>query len=255
MIDRIDQNGASVWPAGHRAALCPVLRLIGPLVVDRSDGRLFGTAPYGATGLISVLRLLEDLDLRATIAPDEDAAQAYAPTLRRCHLGGHELAVAVTNGDASSAERAMESLRHITGTAPRGIVVGAETDADSTALRWPEWQLATAGTDMPTLLDRGSETSPLVTLPGSPYWVDATWLHPDRPLPPSSLLEAWTLAIDAVRTAGGLMTIVVHPHLIARPGLQGTLGRFLDEAIGSGDVWIAPGSDIAGWWIERHLHK
>ena len=252
MIDRIEQNGASAWPAGHRAALCPVLLLVGPNAADEAGRGLFATAPYGATGLISLLGLLEDLDLRSTIAPDEAAVQAYAPSLRRCHLGGHELGVAVPSEGITSAERTMEAVRHITGAAPRGLVVGAATDVDSTALTWAEWQLASAATDLPTLTERGGDGPPLVTLPGSPYWVDATWLDPARPLPPSSLLEAWTLAMDAARTTGGLMTVVVHPHLIARPGMQATLGRFLDEAIGSGDVWIAPATDIAGWWIERH---
>lgn len=254
MVDRSELNGASAWPAGHRAALCPVLLLVGPNATGPTGPGLFATAPYGATGLISLLELLDDLDLRCTIAPDEAAVGAYAPSLRRCHLSGHELAVAVPTDGVDSAERTLEALRHITGTSPRGLVVGAATEVDATTLAWAEWQLASAATDLPTLTERGTEVPPLVTLPGNPYLVDLTWLDPARPLPPSSLLEAWTLAMDAARTTGGLMCVVMHPHLIARPGLQATLARFLDESIGSGDVWIAPASEVAGWWIERHLH-
>lgn len=254
MVDHIELNGAAAWPAGHRAALCPVLLLVGPNASDDAEPGLFATAPYGATGLISLLGLLDDLDLRSTIAPDEAAVQAYAPSLRRCHLGGHELAVAAPADGLAAAERTMEALRHITGASPRGLVVGAAADVDPTTIAWAEWQLASAATDLPTLTERGAEAPPLVTLPGNPYLVDTTWLDPTRPLPPSSLLEAWTLAMDAARTAGGLMCVVIHPHLVARPGLQATLGRFLDEVIGSGDVWIAPATEIAGWWIERHLH-
>jgi hypothetical protein len=46
---------------------------------------------------------------------------------------------------------------------------------------------------------------------------------------------------------------VIHPHIILRPGFAGTLIRFLDEAIASGDVWMTRVDYLAQWWTERNL--
>jgi hypothetical protein len=47
------------------------------------------------------------------------------------------------------------------------------------------------------------------------------------------------------------MTIVIHPHIILRPGLAHVLARFLDEVVGSGDVWVSRADHLALWWAER----
>jgi hypothetical protein len=44
------------------------------------------------------------------------------------------------------------------------------------------------------------------------------------------------------------MTVVLHPHIAGRPGFAGQVIRFLDEAIESGDVWIASAAQLATWW-------
>ncbi|MBA2276146.1 MAG: hypothetical protein H0W06_00155, partial [Chloroflexia bacterium] len=80
-----DEEGVTVWPAGHRAALCLVAIVLGPTTADSPADELFSAEPYGATGLGALLDLLDDLDLSATIAPDAAALHAYAPLLRRCH--------------------------------------------------------------------------------------------------------------------------------------------------------------------------
>jgi len=95
------------------------------------------------------------------------------------------------------------------------------------------------------------QSEPAATLiPLSPYLIDAAWLSPARPLPPSSLLKAWSLSLAAHRTDSSLMTVVLHPHIAGRPGFAGTFTRFLDEAIAAGDVWIARLDHIARAWYE-----
>jgi hypothetical protein len=49
------------------------------------------------------------------------------------------------------------------------------------------------------------------------------------------------------------MTAVIHPHIILRPGFAGTFTRFLDEVIGSGDVWLTRIDYLAQWWTQRQL--
>ncbi len=114
------------------------------------------------------------------------------------------------------------------------------------------WSITGVGGDLPIKTVGEGQTTLSTVIPVSPYWIDLPWLDPERPLPPSSLLEAWSLALAAVRTEGGLMTIVIHPHVSGRPGLAGIVTRFIDEAIESGDVWIATAAQVAEWWQRQN---
>jgi hypothetical protein len=110
------------------------------------------------------------------------------------------------------------------------------------------WVITGAGGDMPVMIQDTRTDQSSVQIPVSPYWMDSSWLHPERPAPPSTLLECWSASLAAIRAEGGLMTIVLHPHISGRPGFADAVVRFLDEAIASGDVWIARADHVALWW-------
>lgn len=221
------------WPAGHRAALLVVVRVVAP--DDAGDVPLAGI-DYSATGLQNILHTLADLDVTTTTAWS-DGALAASPQLARLALDeGHDV---IPLGAAGATRSLVERL---TGTTPTGSMF-ADAPAGASG---PLWAISERGGDLPIIIGENA-----VSIPTSPFWHDTAWFDPLRPSPPSALLETWSQGLQSVRSSGQLMTIVLHPHLSGRPGLLEAIARFLDEAIGAGDVWMPRGSDLAAWWLSR----
>ncbi len=245
-------NSSFRWPGGHRAALGVVVHVAG-LGLDAgasTQPELVGV-DYTATGLQRMLDMLRDLDMSATVAFTADAMNGSPQLIRRTVDLGHEVAISAASGNGSSDEL-LSTMERLTGSPVAGVIeqlpgfpadtgaAQAHNDSENA------WRMTGAGGDLPVTISEPAAT----LIPYSPYMVDTVWLSPSRPLPPSSLLEAWSLALAAHRADGTLMTVVLHPHIAGRPGFADTITRFLDEAIGAGDVWIARLDHIARAWYE-----
>ncbi|MGN6031305.1 MAG: hypothetical protein ACTHQE_06530 [Thermomicrobiales bacterium] len=219
------------WPAGHRAALLVVVHMT---TADDTDPSV--PAPgldYATTGFQHLLRTLADLDVSTTTAWGEGAL-ASSPHLAR-------LALEEDHDVIPAGAAAVELAARITGSPVSGAMTEVETGFTDLT-----WIVTNRGGDVPTVVGEG-----MVAIPTSPFWTDAAWFDPERPTPPSALLEAWSQGLQSVRSSGQLMTVIVHPHLSGRPGFLEAIARFLDEAIGAGDVWMPRGSDLAEWWRAR----
>jgi hypothetical protein len=234
------QNRAG-WPAHQRAALCVVTLIDGPSAEPSS--RLQIGLGYGPIGFDRLLSIYADLDITSTVGVSA-AAVHHAPTVIRTAVdaGLEVVPWAIGPGDFT---RARHSLDLVTDEPSRGQVLGLPAHPWVGAATGASWTITGGGGDVPEAAAEGW------LIPTSPFWVDQTWLDPERPLPPSSLLEAWSLGLAAVRTEGCLMTVVLNAHISGRPGISNQIVRFLDEAIESGDVWIATAGQIATWWTEQ----
>ncbi len=234
-------GGVVPWPAGHRAALCVVTLLDMPAPTGSPSAEI-GT-DYGPTGLNRLLNLFADADVTATVGVSASAVD-IAPTLvRQAASSGFELAS--LTGDETELERTETALTRIAGSSPVGTVLGLPSRPFAGTVPTRSWAVTGSGGDLPQPHGNGW------LIPTSPYWVDRAWLDPARPLPPSSLLEAWSLSLSAVRSTGGLMTVVLHAEISGRPGIAGQILRFLDEVIESGDVWIGNAGQVANWWTQQ----
>jgi peptidoglycan/xylan/chitin deacetylase (PgdA/CDA1 family) len=234
MSDAFMPASPSSWPAGHRATVTFCV------LVDGTASSEIGI-DYSATGLERLVALFADLDLSVSFAWSESALNTYPPAIRRIADLGHEIAAWHRETDVLSPSSLRAALARVAGTPVPGSVALVDiNDDDETA-----WRITGVGGDVPSM---APDATGGVVLPVSPYWSDRTWLHPERPLPPSSMLEAWSLSLAEIRTIGGLMTVFLHPHIIARPGFSGTLTRFLDEVFAAGDVWVARAGLVADWW-------
>lgn len=238
------------WPAGHRAALSVLVHVPGTGLIDEATGQseLIGL-DYTVTGLHRMLERFADVDVSATIAFGGDAAQSAPQLIRKAQELGHEIATTACSATGST-EDLLDTIARLSEERVNGLVEqlpGFQASEQEEAFgndSGRAWRITGIGGDLP-ILTRDADAA---TLPVSPYLMDTTWLAPSRPLPPSSLLEAWSLALGAHRADGTYMPIVVHPHIMGRPGLMGTLTRFLDEVIATGDVWIARMDHISLMW-------
>ena len=248
------------WPADHRAALVVIVHIDAPDLDPQTSGDAPGL-DYAATGLQRLLRVLADVDVSATTAWTA-AALASCPQLARlAQDAGHELAISHMFGGASDQEESL--LSRISDLPAIGLIEALPRSAleltsvtQRTGVRPPglSWVVTGAGGDVPVLTADGGEKG-IVNIPVSPYWLDIAWLAPDRPLPPSSFLEAWSLSLAAVRSEGGLMVVVLHPHVSGRLGISSQIERFLDETIESGDVWIANAAEVAEWTRQQRADR
>jgi peptidoglycan/xylan/chitin deacetylase (PgdA/CDA1 family) len=251
----IDSTSRIEWPAGHRSALSILIHVPGTGLVDEATGQtdLIGL-DYTITGLNRMLESFADLDIVATIAFGGDAVQSAPQLVRKGQELGHEIAATACTATGST-EDLLDAIRRVSEERVNGLVEqlpgfqASEQDDEFGNDSGRAWRITGAGGDVPVLQRNADAT----ILPVSPYLMDTTWLTPSRPQPPSSLLEAWSLALGAHRAEGSYMPIVVHPHIMGRPGLSGTLTRFLDEVIASGDVWIARMDHIAAMWSTYQL--
>ena len=247
----------ATWPAQHRAALIVVMHVDAPDPHAEMNGMSLGL-DYTATGLPRLLRICDDLGIETTTAWTSRALTSHPQLARSAHERGHEIAGSIAAGSQDLPLRSpAELLAKITGQTGGGYVeslpsvapateaagtVGVGTDATAA------WIITSAGGDTPVIVRETVSDRANVQLPVSPYWMDAAWLHPEHPAPPSSLLESWSASLAAVRAEGGIMTVILHPHIAGRPGFADAIVRFLDEAIASGDVWIARADHVALWW-------
>lgn len=243
------------WPASQRAALVVIIDVDAPGEAKLADPGAQGL-DYEATGLQRLLMVLADLDLAATTAWSAAALATYPQLARVAQDGGHELAL--SRRGESSLDQQVALLAKISDTPAVGLfepflpnTAPAASIAESPELfATVQWVVTGASGDVP--FRTGNEgIDGVINIPFSPYWTDTAWLDPQRPLPPSSFLEAWSLSLAAVRTDGGLMVVVLHPHIAGRPGISSQVERFLDEAIESGDVWIANAGQVADWWRQE----
>ncbi len=247
-----DLNPSIRWPAGHRSALSVIVHVPGLGLADESSrtSGLVG-ADYTATGLNRLLDTLADLDIRATVAFTMESATGAPQLLRKANELEHEVAASVCSSTGTLPDL-LETISGTTGEAVHGLIeqLPGMPSADSEEPFGDEsgssWRITGANGDLPFPARNPDAT----IIPVSPYLIDLAWLDPMRPLPPSSLLETWSLTLAAHRTAGTFMPVVLHPHIAGRPGLLGTFSRFLDEVIAAGDVWVARLDHIARAWTE-----
>jgi peptidoglycan/xylan/chitin deacetylase (PgdA/CDA1 family) len=249
MSDPTSPSSTVAWPANHRAALSIIVNVQSPFGGDEAGCGPTGL-DYTATGLQRLLVTLADLDLPATLASTPQALDAFPQLIRTAVDQGAELAINLAGVTDTPFDES--TLSQFTPSPVVGVIEGlpgvsARTPERST-LSALEWKITGSGGDFPIRVGAGDGT---VLIPVSPYWIDATWLDPVRPLPPSSFLELWSLSLADIRTIGGHMTVILHPAIAGRPGIANQVVRFLDEVIESGDVWIASPGQVARWWSQE----
>lgn len=257
-----NQHTRGPWPAGHRAALLLVIHVSGTADAAIAEG---GYAPltgadYTATGLQRLVSSLTDLDVAATTIWTANGLATSPQLVRVAADNGHEIAISVIGEEADRLQELRDTAGKLAEATIFGVAELLEPREDSRPASPQDseghaesfsWSISRSGGDLPVISGTSADSGRHVSFPTSPYWNDATWLNPASPQPPSSFLETLSLGLQSVRTIEGLMTVIIHPHISGRPGFAETVVRFVDEAIGSGDVWIPRASELADWWRKR----
>jgi peptidoglycan/xylan/chitin deacetylase (PgdA/CDA1 family) len=95
-----------------------------------------------------------------------------------------------------------------------------------------------------------------IELPVSPNFDDWQFGLTHRQSPRSlfgreHVMSIWRDEIDEMREWGGMISTVLHPQVSGRPIRFRILRDLVAHAKGYGDIWIAPGRDIAAHWARE----
>jgi peptidoglycan/xylan/chitin deacetylase (PgdA/CDA1 family) len=261
-------NGASIWPADHRAALCITVDIDGPYgernYRDPSDSHWISQTEYEATGLRRMLRIMADFDVQGSFCWVGRSAEDMPELVQDTVADGHDLALHSWEhrylnrmSDEEQLDdflRTREALERISGVTPMGFKSAGWRFDDSTHRIAQEigldWIVDLPNGDLPSFVSHTDARPPLVNLSPSFLWSDYHW-YVDNIASPNQVANAWQDDLDMLREDGGLMTLTLHPFVSGRPGPMRGFARFLDYAVSLGDIWIAPASHIAQWWRNR----
>jgi peptidoglycan/xylan/chitin deacetylase (PgdA/CDA1 family) len=265
----MNERTPPTWPAGHRAALVVSIDVDGEYGViaqhGASDWYWRAQAQYDLdAGLIRLLELLADYDIRATFCWVGRVAEERPDAVRSVSAAGHEIA---THGwdhqiytrmtreeQREDLIRTRDYLATLTGTVPVGHKSPFWHSTPDTVPLLQElgfqWNMDVALGDLPVAQRPDPTREPIIQLPPSRWWDDYTFFI-EQALPPRLVAEFWEEDFAVVRAEGKLMCLTVHPWITGRPGPSRALARFLDFVVTLGDVWIARADHVALWWRER----
>jgi peptidoglycan-N-acetylglucosamine deacetylase len=63
--------------------------------------------------------------------------------------------------------------------------------------------------------------------------------------PPIAVLSSWRAEFDGIRRLGGVMTLILHPQLIARPSRLDMLQQLIDHVRSEKGAWITAAGEVA----------
>lgn len=217
------------WAAGHRAALAVVVDL------DPKPG-MDGTVycHNNIAGADRLLTMLAHFDIASTVVVDPEAPCPMPLTHELIMVGAvRSTGAGVDVGAARSVAR--ERL----GTELRGVMLSDDQPAERLELG-DLWVVERASAPFPQRTERGT-----IVIPYTAWWDDAVWFDATRPSAPSAMLESWSVSLASVRTRGELMVVTLSATVAGLSGAVETIRRFLDEAVGAGDVWITNATAVA----------
>jgi peptidoglycan/xylan/chitin deacetylase (PgdA/CDA1 family) len=273
------------WPDGVRAAACftfdvdaeAVMLADHPETATQLD--VMSHQAYGPrTAIPRLLRLLDRTAIKATFFVPGYTAERWPDAVRSIRDAGHEIAhhgylhegsrSAPGIDGAREADEATEESRLL-----RGLEALDAVGVRPIGYRAPNWEmtyrlpalLARHGfgydsglmdTDWPYRLAVSTETGAptIVELPC--HWALDDWGRYNY-LPgltgsgvissPRTVLEMWTLELEALADEGGLFMLTNHPFISGRASRAVALRRLIERAKAIDGVWIATGAELSAW--------
>lgn len=242
---------------------------------DPANAKRAGTLSMGAfgarVGVPLILDMLREYDLHATFFIPGWVAENWTAEAQQIRDAGHEIG---HHGylhewvDPDYPEReeevlvkGLEALDRVLGVRPIGYRSPAWETSVNTLRLLEKYGLFYSSSFLDDLLPYrhvvDGRTSRIVELPVSWTLDDAPWFlfsvrAPVRNIFPSTTVEeVWREEFHGIYQFGGLFNLTMHPQLIGRPARLQMLRRFLEYVLGFPGVWVATGSEIAGWWAEH----
>jgi peptidoglycan/xylan/chitin deacetylase (PgdA/CDA1 family) len=276
-----------VWPQGKRIALwitVPVeffpldapaqpLRPLGGLMLGYPDLWNYSSRDYGARiGIYRIMRVLDELGLRATAAMNSAAVTQYPRLVdelvqRKWEIlaNGVDMGHVHHSGVAVEDERALirnaqEALQRASGAPVKGWHSPGRSHSPNTltllAERGFEYVTDWANDDMPYTMT--TKAGPLCAMPLTYEWSDRLLLvqhnltvedYVDQVLQAFARLTAES----GQQRSGRILSLSVTPWILGYPHRIAALKRLLGRILDSGSVWHANGMEIVDAFRKQSL--
>lgn len=235
---------------------------------NEARASLMSHQAYGPlVGVPRILSLLSRLGVHATFFVPGATAERYPDTVAAILAGGHEVAhhgylhESLVGSDEAAErrylERGLEALDRVARVRPIGY-------------RAPWWEATHRTRDL--LLEYGFGYDSSFFDSDAPYWfragtrhlleIPVSWALDDweryafwpgvtgdgRIDRPSAVAAAWWEEIDAIRAAGGVSVLTMHPFLSGRPARAAALEALIERALASPGLSVARLGDL----LRRH---
>ncbi len=263
--------GATLWPAGFRAAAALTFDVDAESVMLASDPSLAQRASlmshqrYGPrTGVPRILRLLADRGVRATFFVPGYTAEQHPGAIQAVRDAGHEIGhhgylhEPLTGTDEATErgylERGLDALGRVAGVRPVGYRAPWWESTDRTLGLLAEYGFrfdsSLFDADLPYV--RQLPAGPIAEIPVSwalddwekyAFWPGVTGCGTiERP---SLVGEHWWEEVLAATEEGACCVLTMHPFLSGRPARARALGWLIDKITEHGGIWLAPLCEIA----------
>ncbi len=272
------------WPGGARIALwvVPALEWFpldmkgkpfkppGALVTSYPDLRHYTLRDYGnRVGIFRVMKALERLGIRASVAVNAAVAVRYPSLVEACVARGWEV---IGNGldmdhlhyeglpkdeERKLVDNSLAILRRVSGQKIRGWLSPARSESFSTldlvASAGIDYVCDWVNDDMPYAMR--SESRSIHSLPLSNDIDDYTVLVQNRHSEDSyaqQVCDQFDVLYKESETQGGrILALSLHPWAIGQPYRIGALEQALTHIMGHRGVWPATGSEILDAFIAQ----
>lgn len=258
------------WPAFHRAAMLLSFDVDAESAWtgdDPAHAELLVTMSYGGyearVGTPKLLELLAQLGLRATFFIPGWTVEAHPAMCEAILKEGHEIGhhgyhhVIPLPGSpflVEEVEAGLDALKRVLGVVPKGYRAPSGEFCEELLVLLKERGIVYTSSFRDDvrpyrhlLRDGRPGTIELPVTAGFDDWLLGVQarLSPRQVLTGPDVLSIWKDELDEIRDWGGMVTTVLHPICSGRPMRLRLLRTFLQYAQSCGDVWIAPGEEIA----------
>jgi peptidoglycan/xylan/chitin deacetylase (PgdA/CDA1 family) len=228
---------------------------------------------YGAkTGVLKILEVLRDEELRATFFTPGWTAEKYRDRMEAMVAGGHEIGhhgylhewidPDYPDKEREALEKGLESLERAVGIRPVGYrSPGGETSNNMIALLREygflyDSSLMDQITPYRHLLPDGTR-GPIElpwhwSLDDAPYALFS--MKSPRPIMTNDhILNIWKQEFSEIYRWGGLFNVIMHPQVTGRPSRIAMLRDLIAYIRRFPNVWFATGQEVAEAWAAREM--
>jgi len=247
------------WSEGKAPSYFPRTTPLKPGVADLAgaDWSRFG----GNEGLWRITRILDELDIRATLFCNARSAELYPDAVAQVARSGHDvaghgylqdqtLAYLSPEEEHATIRRALDTLEKASGRRPTGWVTPiygwSVNTPELLAQEGVRWCCDTMAASLPH--PRKTKSGTLVMIPWSDF-VDNRALRAS----PRIYYEVYKDTFEYLDACepGALLHIALHSHFGGRALMAAMLRKLLQYLRERPGVWFARHEEIARWMIER----
>lgn len=275
-----------IWPEGYKSAVMFTFDLDGDTTWENGNRGLpngeryiksLSVGQYGPKRAVDmILDKLEQYGVKATFFVPSLTAERWPEAVKRIDEAGHEIgqhgyaherfAAKTVPEQIEIIEKSQHIFEKLLGKQPVGFrTPSGDWSPETPELLWQRgmrYSSSMRGDDRPYRTVIGGKETDFIEIPTKweldDYVEMAYHMYPAEPAGQDRISCYQNVQDNFMREFEGscrfglMVCFMMHPQVIGSPGRIRILDHLLNHITCRKDVWIATGSQVAGWWREKH---